>query len=172
MQSRNFFGFRLYIYLYIYIFMYIQGLRPVLQGLVQDIQGLRFRAGLVFFLFLIFSASDMYINTRTHTRVNLNSYKLGSKQEKKENPPFQDSARLRVWVLVSHTLTHTHSHNVCVGFGFFFYFFSPDQIQHTHVHVCTDMYMFFSFTRRYIMFRYVYTHTHTHTHTHTRTCIS
>ena len=119
----NFFGFRLYIYLYIYIFMYIQGLRPVLQGLVQDIQGLRFRARRVFFLFSIFSASDMYTNTRTHTR-KFGFLQTRFQTRKKRKPPFLGLSLIQGLGLVSHTLTHTRSHSVCVGFGlgdFFFY---------------------------------------------------
>ena len=63
-KTGNFFGFRLYIFLYIYIYVYL-GAQACFAGC--SVEYLGFRAGLVFFLFSIFSASDMYINTRTHT---------------------------------------------------------------------------------------------------------
>ena len=152
MQSMNFFGFRLVIFLYVCVLCIFRG-----SDLFCRVQCRIFRVyGLgqdeCFFCFLFFPHQTC-TQTHAHTRVNLDSYKLGSKQEKKENPLFLGLSPIQGLGLVSHTHSHTHSHTLCVqGSNFFFYFFSPDQICHTHVHVCTD--------------RYVHAHTHIHTHTH------
>ena len=107
----------------------------------------------MFFLFSIFSASDMYTNTRTHTR-KFEFLQTRFQTRKKRKPPFfRTQPDSGFGFSVTHTLTHTHSHCVCVGSGLFFFIF-PDQMYHTHVHVCTYMYML--------------THTYTRIHTRTR----
>ena len=79
----------------IYIFVYIYLCISRGSGLFCRVQCLIFRVfGLgqdqCFFCFLFFPHQTC-TQTHAHTRLNLNSYKLGSKQEKKEKPPFQGS---------------------------------------------------------------------------------
>ena len=105
------------------------------------------------FFFLNFSASNMYINTRTHTR-KFGFLQTRFQTRKKRKPPFLGLSPIEGLGLVSHTHSHTHtySHTVCVGFGlFFFIFFS--RIRYS-IFMC--------------MYVQICTCSHTHTHAYTR----
>ncbi len=103
------------------------------------------------FFFLNFSASNMYMNTRKHTR-EFDFLQTRFQTRKKRKPPFfraqPDSG---FGFSVTHTHTHTHTLCVCRVRTFYFIFFPRIRFSIfmcMYVHICTC--------------------SHTHTHAYTR----
>ena len=102
------------------------------------------------FFFLNFSASNMYINTRTHT-LKFGFLQTRFQTRKKRKPPFLGLSPMEGLGLVSHTHIHTHTLTLCVCRVRTFFFFS--RIRYS-IFMC--------------MYVQICTCSHTHTHAYTR----